>query len=111
MKFTKFKQFAKKKSVHLLIDLDSLEQVKEGQKTLVKDHRTVMKGNRYEVKPVAVTDTHFFVVCPVCGEIHVHGLADAVIQKGCLPCGDFCGSRTSDCAEGGSCYEIYLVIA
>ncbi|MBR4435136.1 MAG: hypothetical protein IKS90_03455 [Clostridia bacterium] len=110
MKFTEFKKIAKKKSVHLLIDLDSLEQVKEGQKILVKDHRTVQEENRFKVKPVAVTESgQFYVVCPICKEVHVHGLGKASDQKGDLPSGVFCGSRVSHCHEGD--YDFRIVIA
>lgn len=110
MKYTEFKKIAKKNSVHLLIDLASLEQFKEGQKILVKDNRTVRKDNRFEVKPVAVTESgQFYVVCPLCGEIHVHGLGKLSEQVGDLPCGDFGGSRVSHCHDGG--YDFDLIIA
>lgn len=109
MKYTEFKKIAKKKSVHVLIDLDSLEQFKEGQKILVKDNRTVQEGDRFIVRPVAVTESQLYVVCPLCGEVHVHGLGKSSEYKGVLPSGDFCGSRVSHCHDGD--YEINLVIA
>ena len=112
MKYTKFKQIAKRKSVHLWIDLDSLEQVKEGQKILVKDSRTVREGNRYKIKPVAVSeDGRFYVVCPVCGEIHRHTLDKKSESKGMLPCGCFSGSRNGDCIDPDGSYDFEFIIA
>lgn len=110
MKFTEFKKLAKKKSVHLLIDLDSLEQVKEGQKIMVKDNRTVQEGNKFKVRLVAVSESgQFYVVCPICQEVHVHGLGKPSDQKGDLPSGVFCGSRVSHCHEGN--YDFSIIMA
>ena len=112
MIFSDFKKIASHKSVHLLTDLNELEKVKEGRTILVKDHRTIWKGDRYEVRPIAVTDVQMFVVCPVCGEIHVHNLPDAECERGVLPCGVFSGSRRSHCKEHDHCdYDINLIIA
>lgn len=108
MKYSRFKKFAKRKDVHMLIDLDTLEQFKDGQTILVKDKRTVKKGDGYEVEPIAVTNSHMYVVCPFCGHIHKHGLPDAILEEDVLPSGDFCGTRESHCHK--SIYDIYLII-
>lgn len=114
MKFSEFKRIAKKKGVLKLIDLDSLEQVKEGQKILVKDNRTQQnEDGHFLVKPIAMTETQMFVVCPVCGEVHVHGLEkEAKVEEGCiLPSDNFCGHRVSHCKGLRTVYQIYLIIA
>lgn len=110
MKYSKFQERAKKEDVHLLIDLGELEQFTRGNVLCVRDKRTVQKDNRFEVYPIALTEKQIFVVCPLCGHIHVHGLGDDVVHNDrCLPSGDFCNSKTADCSEGN--YDIYLIIA
>lgn len=104
MKFMKFKQFSKRKNIEMMIDLDSLEQIKNGQNVIVKDNRTVLKEDGcFEVLPIAWSGSQVFIVCPFCGEIHQHGLAG----------GSYTETRTPHCKEsdGMRCYRIRPVIA
>lgn len=123
MKLTlgKFKrEIANKKSTHLLIDLDELEQVKsetDKRTILVKDHRTTVidaEHDYYNVKPIAIRKGernmwYIYFVCPVCGLIHVHGLDRQGTEKGVLPVGDFSSSRVSHCYKCN--YHFDLIIA
>lgn len=99
MKYSKFKKIANRKNMNLLIELDKLEQFKDGQTILVKDNRTVQKDDGFEVTPIAWTGSQLFVVCPLCGHIHIHGLAG----------GEYSGSRLAHCHDGW--YEIQPIIA
>ena len=108
MKYSEFKKLSKKKDCHLFIDLNDLEQYKEGQKVLASDHETkVIEGHDdyYEVRPIAVSKSPYsylwyvYFVCPVCGQIHVHGLCEQKTEKGVLPVGMFKESRLSHCHD------------
>ena len=37
------------------------------------DKRTKFINGVLHIKPIAFNESQFFVVCPMCGEIHIHG--------------------------------------
>lgn len=37
------------------------------------DSRTVLQDRTYKVKPIGESHSQYYIVCPLCGEIHVHG--------------------------------------
>lgn len=90
IKYSEFKKMTKKKSIHVVGDLASLEEIREGQKIFVKDNRTEFKEDHFEVFPVAFDENgHVFIVCPLCRNIHRHGNSQ----------GSYSGSRVAHCDD------------
>jgi ribosomal protein L32 len=78
-----FKRYGK-----LLINLEDLEVYKGERNTkLVKDGRSYFDGGCWHMYPIALSDVHVYVVCPYCGEIHLHGNIT----------GDYDGNRVQHC--------------
>lgn len=93
MKFCRFKKSTTQSPFiytgKVLIDLNDLtvfHPANDNRIKLVKDERS-FKDSMWHVKPIAMTKKQIFVVCPICGEIHVHGMAN----------GSYEGSRTPHC--------------
>ena len=74
MRFCKFK---KSKRAELVVDISSLEEYRSlsnKSKRLCKDNRSFVDGEGFwNVYPVAFNKEQVYVVCPHCGEIHLHG--------------------------------------
>ena len=56
-----------------------IKKANKGNKTILKDTRTFISKVDGEqlphLEPIMVLDNKYYVVCPFCGEIHVHGAA------------------------------------
>lgn len=69
--------FKKIKGIEYLIDLSELEQYqnpKDRRSYLTKDKRTYKAADgHYCIYPIGRTATSYFIVCPYCGFIHIHG--------------------------------------
>ncbi len=104
MRFSEFKRhILDQPSGKLLIDLDDLEIYHPDNNKvikLVRDKRSYLDRGRWHIYPIAVTDTQAYIVCPYCGEIHLHGN-----EKG-----DYSGDREAHCKvplyKRGHCYII-----
>ena len=89
-----FSEFRKQKDIELVINLDELEKYGHPNNKavkVVKDKRSYVAQVRgaeyYHVYPVGYCDVHVYIVCPHCGDIHLHGRGD----------GDGEGHRVSHC--------------
>jgi hypothetical protein len=69
--------FMQNKSVELAADIAGLEEYRApGNKStrLCRDKRSFLDGGGYwNVYPIGFNSSQVFVVCPHCGEIHLHG--------------------------------------
>jgi len=111
------KEFLRKVSAYpklymQLIQSGHVKEVKDGRRVKVVDDRTIKNDDgTYNVKPILVTPSSMYVVCPYCGEIHKHNI-HGIPEGGCdFPTGDHSGSRLSHCDYSGDSYRIELVIA
>lgn len=94
-----------------LIQSGHVKEVKDGRRIKVVDDRTIKDDDTYIVKPILITPSSMYVVCPYCGEIHKHGIR-GIPESGCeFPSGDHSGYRNSHCDYLGTAYRIELVIA
>ena len=54
-----------------------IKKAKKGNETILKDTRTFISNVDGEqlphLEPIIVLDNKYYVVCPYCGEIHIHG--------------------------------------
>ncbi len=77
MRFTEFKRsIPQLESGRVLIDLDSLEKYPSDNNkltVLVRDRRSFQRDGVWHVYPIALSESQAYIVCPYCGEIHVHG--------------------------------------
>ena len=91
MKLSLFKQ---NKNVELVIDINNLEEYRApGNRSIMlcRDKRSYLDDEGYwNVYPIAYNSTQVFVVCPQCGEIHMHG-------RGQAPEFRYEGHRASQC--------------
>lgn len=89
-RYTKSKRFSEKKG-ELFIDLNDLEVFKwKGNRQSVIDRRSFDNpAECWHVYPIAVDNVHVFIVCPFCGNIHLHGAGG----------GDYEGHRVEHCNE------------
>lgn len=72
-----FKEFKKLK---IQYNKFNIEEYKEKNVIKVRDKRTILNGeNIYEVYPAANDSKRVYVVCPYCGEIHIHGYTEDTI--------------------------------
>jgi hypothetical protein len=96
MRLSRFKQT---KSVELVVDLKSLEEyLSPGNKgiRMCRDKRSFLDREGYwNVYPIAFNSAQVFVVCPHCGEIHLHG-------RGQEPDYMYQGHRASQCLAGNN---------
>ncbi len=73
--------------------LERLQITKKNGSQIIIDPETIEEEEGvFKVKPVAVVGNQVFIVCPLCGQIHVHG---------CVA-----GSRNSHCKDMTGVYEI-----
>ena len=74
MRLSQFKQL---KKVDLVVDINGLEEYRSPcnkSVRLCKDRRSFLDNEGFwNVYPVAFNSAQVFVVCPHCGEIHMHG--------------------------------------
>lgn len=94
MLFKDFKKYVKSKGFSekeggLFIDLNDLGVIEwDGGKKLVIDGRSFdSPPGWWHVYPVALDKTHVYIVCPFCGNIHLHGAGG----------GDYEGHRIAHC--------------
>jgi len=87
-------RFKKTKSVDLVVDINSLEEYRSPSNKsirLCRDKRSFLDREGYwNVYPVAFNSAQVFIVCPHCGEIHMHG-------RGQEPEFKYQGHRASQC--------------
>ncbi len=72
------------------LEFDSLEKYHPDNnklKVLVRDSRSFQEEGMWHVYPIALTNSQVYIVCPYCGEVHVHGNSE-----GCYE-----GHRTAHC--------------
>jgi hypothetical protein len=73
----RFRHFKQTKGIELVIDIKNLEEYRSpGKKSirLCKDKRSFVDNDGYwNVYPIAFNPAQVYVVCPHCGEIHMHG--------------------------------------
>ena len=84
------------KSAGHVIDINILEiyhPVNDKRINLVRDNRSFLNGDGYwQVYPIGFNESQVYIVCPHCGEIHLHG-------RGEKPNYQYEGHRTSHCIE------------
>ena len=90
----------KKKQGMIPSSLGKLQITKRNGNQIVIDPDTVEEEGVFKVRPIAFVGNQFFVVCPFCGQIHVHGCVD----------GHYSGSRTAHCKNMTGAYEIELCV-
>ena len=95
----RFSQFKQTKNVELVVDTNSLEEYRAPSNKsirLCKDKRSFLDDKGYwNVYPIAFSSIEVFVVCPHCGEIHLHG-------RGQEPEFKYEGHRVSQCLAGSN---------
>lgn len=101
MKYSKFLQTVKRKNHVLPSSIERLQIIKKNGSQFVIDPETVEQDGVFKVSPLVFTDNQMYVVCPFCGQIHVHGGGD----------GHYSGSRTAHCKDMTGFYEIALIVA
>lgn len=95
MYFSDFKRYLRsqrfKQHGKLLVNLDDLEVFKwKGNRQSIIDRRSFDNpAECWHVYPIAVDNVHVFIVCPFCGNIHLHGVSG----------GDYEGHRVEHCNE------------
>jgi len=76
----KFSTYKQSKSVKHTIDLNSLEIYHPSHNkriNLVRDNRSFLNNDGYwQVYPIGFSESQVYIVCPHCGEIHLHGLGE-----------------------------------
>lgn len=92
MKYRKFIQVVKDKQGKIPSSLERLQMTKKDGSQIIIDPETVEEKGVFKVRPVAVVGNQIFIVCPLCGQIHVHG---------CIA-----GSRSAHCKDMTGVYEI-----
>jgi hypothetical protein len=83
----------------VLCDIESLTQYHSSENKriiLVKNPQNELMGDIWNLEPIAITRTQVFVVCPLCGEIHIHGNNDT----GCS------GMRVTHCKSNSDVYFV-----
>jgi len=89
----RFSSYKKTGGIEHVIDLNNLEIFHpENNKRikLVKDNRSILNKEGYwEIFPIGFSTGQVYIVCPHCGEIHVHG------RNG----HDYKGHRASHCVN------------
>lgn len=71
MRFTEFK------GLNIKYDEKYITRYKEKRVIKLKDSRSKLNKNGiYEVYPLAIDYGQIYVVCPFCGNIHIHGLIE-----------------------------------
>ena len=92
-------QFKQTKCTELVIDINSLEEYRSPSNRsirLCRDKRSFLDDKGYwNVYPVAFNPAQVFVVCPHCGEIHLHG-------RGQEPEFKYEGHRACQCLAGSN---------
>jgi len=87
-------QFRQAKNVELVVDISILEEYRSPDNKsirLYRDRRSFLDSEGYwNVYPIAFNSVQVFVVCPHCGEIHMHG-------RGQEPQYAYQGHRASQC--------------
>jgi len=92
----KYSDYKKSTDIEHVIDLNSLEiyhSPKNKRIKLVKDNRSFKDDESYwQVYPIGFNESQVYIVCPHCGEIHLHG-------RGKKPDYQYEGHRASHCIE------------
>ena len=96
MKYRKFIQIVKDKQGMIPSSLERLQITKKNGSQIIIDPETIEEEGVFKVRPVAFVGNQAFIVCPLCGQIHVHG---------CVA-----GSRTSHCKDLTGVYEIVSAV-
>lgn len=77
MLYSQFKKNHKDIDIDKLLDLNKIIKFKEGNRILLKDLKTkkikMDDSEIFEIKPFLEKDNKYYVICPHCNEIHVHG--------------------------------------
>lgn len=78
MRFSEFKQYIRKWffSGNVLINFEDLETYhsqNDKRVLLVRDNRSYQKNGIWNIYPIARDKHQVFIVCPYCGEVHLHG--------------------------------------
>jgi len=88
--------YKKSSNVEHVIDLNKLEVYHSSQNKrikLVKDNRSFLDGDGYwRVYPIGFNESQVYIVCPHCGEIHMHG-------RGRKPEYQYEGHRARHCVD------------
>ena len=95
MRLSRFKQ---DKSIELAVDVNSLEEYRAPGNSvrLCSDTRSFLDDEGYwNVYPIGFNSAQVYVVCPYCGEIHIHG-------RGQEPEYKYQGHRASQCLAGNN---------
>ena len=96
MRLSRFKQT---KSVGLVVDMNCFKEYRvPGNKNvrLCRDTRSFLDGEGYwNVYPIGFNSAQVFVVCPHCGEIHMHGRVRELEYQ-------YEGHRASQCLTGNN---------
>ena len=86
MRFSKFKQ---QKNVRYVYDLNELEIYHPPNNkliNLVRDKRSFIGDDKlWRVYPIAFDNVQVFIVCPHCGNIHLHGIGSGHRVCHCKP--------------------------
>ena len=73
----KARQVKQNEAIEMVIDISSLEEYRSPSNKrirLCRDRRSFIDGEGYwNVYPFGFSSAQVFVVCPHCGEIHIHG--------------------------------------
>ena len=71
----KYSEFKKRKELSLLdgVELETYPSPDDGRVKLMKDSRSIFTDGIWKVKPIAFYNKQVYIVCPLCGNIHVHG--------------------------------------
>ena len=92
----RFNTFKNSKDIEYAIDLNNLETYHpphDKRIKLVRDNRSFLHDDNYWcVFPAGFNESQVYIVCPHCGEIHIHGRGDK-------PDYQYEGHRASHCIK------------
>jgi len=92
----RFSTYKNSKSVERVIDVNSLEifhPQNNKRINLVKDNRSFINNDGYwQVFPIGFNESQVYIVCPHCGEVHLHG-------RGKKPDYHYEGHRAPHCVD------------
>ena len=98
-------QFKQTKGVDLVVDINSFKEYQSSFNRsirLCRDKRSFLDDKGYwNVYPIAFNPAQVFVVCPHCGEIHIHG-------QGQEPEFKYEGHRATQCLDANN--NGYIII-
>ena len=92
----KYSNFKRSTDIERVIDINSLEiyhSPNNKRINLVRDNRSFQDDEGYwQVYPIGFNESQVYIVCPHCGEIHLHG-------RGGKPDYQYEGHRASHCID------------